>query len=68
MAIIHTDVLEALGITYSLIALLFSIPVCFIYRHYLRFFDHLQTMYILYLAVFKSNNSVFSKHLSLVTG
>ena len=68
MSLISVDVLEALGITYSLIALLFILPVCFIYRHYLRFFDHLQTMYVLYISIFVSNSSVFSSHLNLIAG
>ena len=63
MGFIEEDVLSGLGIGYSITGLALALPVCFIFRTYFRFLDHLQLFYLFYLGL---GNSLimFSKYLS----
>lgn len=51
MSFINNDVLYGLGIGYSIGALALVVPLCFIFRQYVRFLDHLQIFYLLYVGL-----------------
>ena len=62
MGFIDNDVLYGLGIGYSIAALALVVPLCFVFRQYVRFLDHLQIFYLLYLGI-NTQQIMFSGYL-----
>lgn len=62
MTFISNDMLSSLGLGYSIVGLALVVPVCFAFRHYLRFLDHLQIFYLFYLGL-ASTTTIFSSYL-----
>ena len=62
MAFITDDILSGLGLGYSITGIALVIPICFGFRQYFRFLDHLQIFYLLFLSL-GSGTKIFSSYL-----
>ena len=62
MGLIENDVLRGFAEGYSICGLIFVIPICFVFRQYLRFLDHLQILYLLYVTI-TPQQTIFSSFL-----
>ena len=59
MTFISNEILEGLGLGYSIAGIALVAPICFAFRQYFRFLDHLQIFYLLFLGL-ASSNKIFS--------
>ena len=58
---ISPDILDALGLAYSIIGLAFIIPILFVWKQYFRFHIHMQFLYLFYIAYAPTLN-IFSQY------
>lgn len=63
MTFISSDILIGLGQGLSITGLVLAMPFCFAFRHYLRFLDHLQFIYV-YASILASSDLLFGNNLS----
>ena len=61
MGFITTDILDILGLAYAIVGLAFLIPICFVFKLYFRFHDHVQFLYLFFLA-FTPTSLIFSSY------
>ena len=62
MGFINEETLNILGLVYAITGIVLVIPVCFVFRQYFRFFDHVQFLYLFFIA-FATSSQIFSGHL-----
>ena len=62
MGFISSEALDALGLGYSIVGIALVAPICFGFRQYFRFLDHLQIFYLLFLGL-ASSSKIFSGQL-----
>lgn len=64
MAFFNESLLNGLGIGYSIAALVLVVPMCFLFRTYLRFLDHLQ-LFMVFAFAFATDSTVFSNYIKI---
>ena len=62
MGFIDTNTMDLIGLVYAIAGIVLVIPTCFVFRHYFRFFDHVQFLYLFYVAL-ASSTKIFSGYL-----
>lgn len=61
MGFITTDILDILGLAFSIVGLAFIIPILFVFKQYFRFNTHMQFLYLFYIA-FAPTAAIFSSY------
>ena len=64
MGFIPNDTLDILGLVYAIVGLASLTPLCFVFRLYFRFLDHVQFLYLLATAL-TSSSGIFSTSLEI---
>ena len=61
MGFIDADTLDILGLVFPIIGIALVIPILFVFKQYFRFHDHMQFLYLFYIA-FASSSMIFSTY------
>ena len=61
MGFITADILDILGLAFSIVGLAFIIPILFVFKQYFRFNTHMQFLYLFYIA-FAPTAAIFSSY------
>ena len=64
MGFIQNDTLDLIALVYAITGASLLIPICFLFRLYLRFFDHVQLLYLFYISL-ASTSTIFSTYLEI---
>ena len=64
MTFIPTDTLDLIALVFAITGAALLIPLCFLFRLYFRFFDHVQFLYLFYISLV-STSTIFSTYLEV---